>query len=116
MQLRLGDKLSFLRVGGAHPGGLALTKAFLKNVKIDRNSKILDAGCGTGQSSAYLAKTYGCSVTALDRHPIMLQKARQRFCRENVTADVVQGDIGNIPLVDESFDLTFLVRSLLQNL
>lgn len=104
------DFLALIGVGGAHPGGLALTKQFLKSVQINQHSKILDAGCGTGQSAAYLAKTYGCHVTALDQHPIMLQKAKQRFTRENVTVELIQGDIEHIPLTDESFDL-ILVES-----
>lgn len=102
------DFLALMGIGGAHPGGLALTKEFIKSVQIDRNSKILDAGCGTGQTAAYLAKTYGCHVTALDRHPIMLQKARRRFTKENVTIELVQGDIENIPLKDELFDIIML--------
>lgn len=99
------DFLALMGIGGAHPGGLALTKGLLQNVQIDQYSRILDAGCGTGQTAAYLAKTYGCHVIALDQHSIMLEKARQRFTRENVTVELVQGDIEHIPLADASFDL-----------
>ncbi|ASK61232.1 SAM-dependent methyltransferase [Virgibacillus phasianinus] len=104
------DFLAICGIGGAHPGGLALTKELLKELKFDQNSRILDAGCGTGQTSAYLAKKYGCEITALDRHPIMLQKAKKRFSNENATIHVVCGDVEDIPLADESFDL-ILVES-----
>lgn len=99
------DFLATLGFGGAHPGGIALTKELLKDIRIDQNSKILDAGCGTGQTSAYLVKTYGCHVTAVDSHPVMLQKAQARFSKEGVHVNLVQGDLENIPLVDASFDL-----------
>ncbi|WP_256241661.1 class I SAM-dependent methyltransferase [Bacillus sp. V3B] len=73
------DCLALLRVGGAHPGGLQLTKHILSREKIDETTKILDVGCGTGQTSAYIAEQYRCYVTSLDCNKIMLDKANQRF-------------------------------------
>ncbi|MBT2217785.1 methyltransferase domain-containing protein [Virgibacillus dakarensis] len=98
------DVLAHLGVGGAHPGGLALTKELLKDLPIKQTSHILDAGCGTGQTAAFLAKTYGCQVTALDQHPLMVERARERFAREKVTIQLVEGDMENSTLAKESFD------------
>lgn len=99
------DFLAHLGVGGAHPGGLALTRELLKGFPINHHRKVLDAGCGTGQTAAYLARTYDWEITALDQHPLMLEKARVRFEKENITVRLVEGKLENSPFPAESFDL-----------
>lgn len=98
------DFLAFMGVGGAHPGGLALTKELLKNISINQNFKVLDAGCGTGQTAAYIAKNYDCHVTAIDRHPMMLQKAKDKCGKNSLNVEFIQGDIEDMPFAHESFD------------
>lgn len=98
------DSLALLGVGGAHPGGLALSKHLLSNESIQRDSRVLDAGCGTGQTSAYLATTYSCEVIALDIDEIMLTKARKRLSQLNVPVQVIQGNTESLPLADASID------------
>lgn len=99
------DALASYGIGGAHPGGLHLTKQILHNEKILSSTTVLDAGCGTGQTSAYLAKEFKCQVTAIDHHPIMVEKAKQRFTRENLSIPVFQGSIEKLPFLDQSFDI-----------
>ena len=70
------DFLSKFGVSGAHPGGIKLTKKIFVNEKINKSSRILDVGCGTGQTAAYLATSYGAKVTGLDINPIMIEKAK----------------------------------------
>ncbi|MCR1834683.1 hypothetical protein NSA56_09745 [Oceanobacillus caeni] len=48
MNNRYLDCLALFGVGGAHPGGLPLTKRILSKEEIDEKQSILDAGCGTG--------------------------------------------------------------------
>jgi ubiquinone/menaquinone biosynthesis C-methylase UbiE len=98
------DALAVYGIGGAHPGGLALTKNILKEENITSRSNILDAGCGTGQTSAFLSKSFRCSVTALDKHPTMIQKAKQRFSNEQLPIKAIQGNVENLPFSDASFD------------
>lgn len=99
------DVLAYYGIGGAHPGGLALTKKILKNEKIKKSTKILDIGCGTGQTSAYLGKTYGCKIAALDHHPVMVEKAKQRFNKENLSIKLVKGSSEKIPFPKDTFDI-----------
>lgn len=98
------DVLAYFGVGGAHPGGFALTKEIVRNLSIQESDRILDAGCGTGQTAAFLARTYGCHVTALDQHPVMIDKARKRLMNEGLSVDLVEGKIESSSLRAGSFD------------
>ncbi|MEK4222013.1 MULTISPECIES: class I SAM-dependent methyltransferase [Bacillus] len=98
------DALAAYGIGGAHPGGLSLTRKILKKENISRRSKILDVGCGTGQTAAFLSKSFRCSVTALDNHPTMIQKAKQRFSDERLPVHAIQGNVESLPFSDASFD------------
>ena len=65
------DLLSILGIGGAHPGGIKATDIMLGGESIGPETVILDAGCGTGQTSAYLSSRYGTKVLALDNKAII---------------------------------------------
>ena len=96
------DLLSGLGIGGAHPGGLKATEIMLKDEPINKETTILDAGCGTGQTSAYLYNTYRANIIALDAHPVMIQKAKDRFSRLNVPVQVIEASLDAIPIQEES--------------
>jgi len=98
------DCLASFGVGGAHPGGLKLTKRILSREYIDQETSILDVGCGTGQTSAYIAEKYRCPVTSLDSNTTMLLKAKQRFSSLQLPINVVQGSAESLPFIDRSFD------------
>lgn len=98
------DCLASFGVGGAHPGGLQLTKSILSREYIDQEKSILDVGCGTGQTSAYIAEKYRCSVTSLDSNNTMLEKAKQRFSSLNLSINVMYGSVENLPFSDGLFD------------
>lgn len=98
------DFLSKFGVGGAHPGGIELTKKIVGTKNIDNNSRILDIGCGTGQTAAYLANEYSAIVTGIDIHPIMIEKAKKRMKKEHLPVEILQCSIENVPLQDDTFD------------
>ncbi|MBS4209476.1 class I SAM-dependent methyltransferase [Bacillus sp. FJAT-50079] len=98
------DFLSKLGVGGAHPGGFQLTKELLSMEKINRSSYILDVGCGTGQTAAYLAAHYGAKVIGIDINPIMVEKARLRMKQYKLPVDIIQGSIEDCPFENNQFD------------
>ncbi|WP_226037594.1 class I SAM-dependent methyltransferase [Aquibacillus saliphilus] len=99
------DCLSLFGVGGAHPGGLQLTKHLLAQENIDENMSILDAGCGTGQTSAFLAEKYRCHVTSIDFNKMMLNKAKKRFTSLNLPSNFIQASVESLPFNDEIFDI-----------
>lgn len=98
------ELLSKFGIGGAHPGGLNLTKKLFKSENIDSNSKILDVGCGTGQTAAYLAYKYGANVTGIDVNPTMVAKAKQRIQKNRLPVKIIQGSIEKTSLPDNHFD------------
>jgi ubiquinone/menaquinone biosynthesis C-methylase UbiE len=99
------DFLAKFGIGSAHPGGMALTVDLLKRERLTAKTRVLDVGCGTGRTAAYLAKTFGCRVTALDQHPLMIEKARRRFQREGLPVELLQGDIHQLPFQKGTFDV-----------
>lgn len=106
------DALAYFGVSGAHPGGLTLTKYLLEQEHITHQTALLDGGCGTGQTSAFIKKNYPCSVTSIDYHPTMVKRANTRFTQENLPITLVQGSLENIPFPSNSFDIV-LVESVL---
>lgn len=98
------DFLSKLGIGGAHPGGINLTKEIFKRENINRNSHILDVGCGTGQTAAYLANRYGAKVTGIDNNPTMVAKAEKRLKKNRLPVKIIQCSVEEIPLPDNHFD------------
>ena len=48
------------------PGGLYLTDYLGNLLDLRASDEVLDLGCGKGASSIYLAKTFGCRITAQD--------------------------------------------------
>jgi len=99
------DLLAKYGMDSAHPGGFELTRELLKRESITSSTSILDAGCGTGLTSAYIAKNYGSSVTAVDVNPAMLLKASQRFIMENVNVKLHNANVTQLPFPSGSFDI-----------
>jgi SAM-dependent methyltransferase len=63
--------------------------------------RVLDAGCGTGRTSAWLVEA-GAEVVGIDASPEMLRPARERL----PSASFVAGDLAEpLPFADESFDI-----------
>jgi SAM-dependent methyltransferase len=58
------------------PLDLAMVDAFAMAVTAGDDARVLDAGCGTGRMSQYLAER-GCSVEGIDLSPGMVAMARR---------------------------------------
>ena len=92
------DFLAKFGVGGAHPGGIPLTKNILSGENITNKTRILDAGCGTGQTAAYLYQHYKAKVFGLEINPIMIEKAKKRFQIFKFPIQLIQGSVENTSL------------------
>ncbi|WP_404428155.1 class I SAM-dependent methyltransferase [Sutcliffiella horikoshii] len=96
------DLLALLGIGGAHPGGLELTKTILlKENLLDK--KLLEIGCGTGQTSLFL-HAMNLDITPVDNHPIMIEKANNRFAEHQAGITALQMDIEKTELEDCTYD------------
>ena len=76
---------------------------------LDETWAVADLGCGTGQVSEMLAP-FVAEVIAVDESPAMLNAARKRL-KGHDNVSVREGDLGAVPIGDESLDaaLLFLV-------
>ena len=98
------DFLAKLGISSAHPGGMALTKMLLNYVKLHPSERILDVGCGTGETSVYIAQNFGSHVVAVDNHPLMVARAKERIKRAGVPVELHQANVEELPFQVGSFD------------
>ena len=92
-----------------HGGGINSTKAQAELVNIGADTRVLDAGCGVGGSSRYLAHTYGCRIEAIDLTPQFVEAAARlnQLCGLDHRISVRQGSVTDLPYDDRSFDLVW---------
>lgn len=67
---------------------------------LERGSKVLDAGCGTGRIGGYLAKQ-GHNVVGMDIDPILIDYTRE----EHPDVQWEVGDLSNDEVPESDFDL-----------
>jgi len=67
-----------------------------------RIREVLEAGCGTGFTAAWLHRRYGWNL-----FPVDLESTALRFVRNFALPNATQADIGGLPFQDASFDLVF---------
>ena len=67
---------------------------------------VLETGCGRGVGLVALARTCRpASLTGVDIDGDLVRIARARCAARHVAADLVQGDVRELPFPDESFDI-----------
>jgi 2-polyprenyl-3-methyl-5-hydroxy-6-metoxy-1,4-benzoquinol methylase len=94
-----------LHMNVLHPGGLQGTKLLSERSGISENMTVLDAGCGSGSSSIFLAQRYGCKVVGIDIDQKSLIKAHKTAHKKGVLDRV---SFRRMNIVDMSFeDQTF---------
>ncbi|MBM7602141.1 ubiquinone/menaquinone biosynthesis C-methylase UbiE [Metabacillus crassostreae] len=96
--------LSFLGIGGAHPGGLPLTKTIFELEQIPLDAMILDVGCGTGQTTNYLYQL-GFNVTGLDHDIRMIEIARKKQIDPKNEMLYLHENLVKTSIADHSYDL-----------
>src|SRR3984957_19671610 len=82
----------FYRLGFTPWDGHPIAKNLQDLVEELPAGKALDLGCGTGDSSIYLAQ-HGWKVTGVDYVPQALEKARAKAAATNAPVDFVRADV-----------------------
>ena len=93
-----GERLRYRRIAKAYDGILTLT-GFKRGIErfLDRlefnfppRARLLDAGCGTGLISRYLARRFPLAeIVATDIDPAMLAAMRRQLEREGIANSVI---------------------------
>lgn len=86
----------------SRPGGLVITREALSFCSFSRRAKLLDIGCGNGDTARHLKAEQSCEIFATDIRP-----AAGRHIHA-----FVQACSSQLPFPDESFDGTLLECSL----
>ena len=87
--------------------GARLWRRFLDTVPIAPSDRVLDVGCGTGQSSRDVARLASSgSVHGIDLSVEMLDEARRRSAAEGLTNTTFEhGDAQVHPFEDDAYDI-----------
>ena len=89
-----------------HLGNVEATEKLVDLCRITSESYVLDVGCGSGITAAYLAGKYGCRVMGVDILPRMIDRAQEMAARKGVSdlTDFRVADAQNLPFPDDQFD------------
>jgi len=91
----------------------AKIKAALNSVSLEKDSFILDAGCGTGLLFEHLLNRAEL-IIGLDTSSKILSKAKERV-KQFPKVCVIRADADHVPVRNEVFDAVFAI-TLLQNM
>lgn len=109
---------------GFYPDGVAnippqraqelLQDLVAKNLGLQAGQTVLDAGCGQGVVSTYLAKKFGCHIVGITIVPFEIPRA-QRLAAKRQVADAVRYhrmDYSHTSFPDGRFDAIYTVETL----
>jgi SAM-dependent methyltransferase len=101
----LGDVLPEI-----HLGGEAATHELLSLCQLDRHTRVLDVGCGSGVTACRIAARYGASVHGIDLSEVMIAKAEARARGLGLRGKIHfrTGDVYDLPYDNGDFDIVIL--------
>lgn len=82
----------------------AVVEFFGKHIRLDRESSVLDFGCGTGNYLLVLKHTFGCKCYGVDPSDGM----RSIAVANNPNCTIVKGDHTSLPFDGLSFDFIYM--------
>ena len=79
--------------------------------------RVLDIGSGYGGAARYLARTYGCRVTAVNLSEVENKRHRETNQEQGLAdlIDVVDGSFENLPSPDASFEVVWSQDAILHS-
>ncbi len=90
-----------------HGGGFTTTEAQVELADIPRGCHVLDAGCGIGGPSRYLAGHHDCTVQAIDLTPEYVEVAAKLNALTGLDGRISLkiGSVTDLPYDSEQFDV-----------
>jgi SAM-dependent methyltransferase len=67
-------------------------------------TRVLDIGCGTGATTAAVARHFGARCTGVDISPAMIDAARARARQEGLDVELITADAQSHPFAPGTFD------------
>lgn len=90
------------------PGGEALYRQIAILTELAPGQEVLDAACGRGLSTAFLASNYSVEATGLDSVPALVEEAEQRARSLGLESRLTfqTAPLDDLPFQDSVFDVT----------
>lgn len=91
----------------SEPGGSTFTSAYLTQVQIKANHRVLDLRCASGDRATWVARSRGCRIVAVDEEPRYLPVVAERTADGGAghLVQPVAASYEHLPFADESFRL-----------
>jgi sarcosine/dimethylglycine N-methyltransferase len=108
---------------GIYDAGMSISDASKRTVRtmagmidgLSSEHKVLDMGAGYGGAARYLAKTYGCQVTAFNLSEVENERNRQMTKAQGLAdkVEVIGGNMEAMPFPDQCFDYVWCEDAIL---
>jgi len=96
-----------------HKALLNINRILSEKAAIKKDDRVLDAGCGIGGSSLWLAKNVGCRVTGISLSAKQVASANEAAAHDSLQSLTLfeQKDFTATGYPDESFDVVWAIES-----
>ncbi len=92
------------KIDNLQEAGWLWSQAILAKSGINRESKVLEIGCGNGAVSVWLARETGCSVVGVDISSVRIDNAREiAAAHPDLNVTFICGSITELPFSDGEF-------------
>lgn len=94
-----------------------MNRELARRIDPSPGDRILDAGCGVGGSSIWLASNYDVDVVGVTLPPEQARLARDFVAQRGVSdrVEVIQGDFHDLPFADSSFDAVWAQEAVIHS-